>query len=146
MYASHASPRMPGVCFLLAVPVRGKLSQSLQQRWAEPLLLRKGFPTQSPARQLTDRRIRTQILSRASHWRSGGKANLCRQPATRLTGPISLTCDRYVQYMLTGPTERSLTDLDGGYNLGVPACHIPLPDLSNQLSPLSPNGSARSPI
>jgi hypothetical protein len=101
-YAFHASPHTPGVRFLQAVPVRGNISRSLQQRWVEPLLPRKGLPTQSPARQLTDLWVRTQFLSRASHWSSGGKATLCRQPATRLTRPISPTCDRYVQYLLTG--------------------------------------------
>jgi hypothetical protein len=30
------------------------------------------------------------------------KTILCGQPATRLTGPITLTCDRYVQYLLAG--------------------------------------------
>jgi hypothetical protein len=35
-----------------------------------------------------------------------------------LPGPISPTCDQYVQYLLTGPTHRSLTDTGGGYNLG----------------------------
>jgi hypothetical protein len=99
-YTSHAGPRTPGVCFLRAASVRGNLSWSLQQRWAEPLLSRKGLPTQSPARRLTDPRVCTQILSRASHWSSGGKANLCWQPVTRLTGPISPACDRYVQYLL----------------------------------------------
>jgi hypothetical protein len=32
----------------------------------------------------------------------GAKSNIYRRWATRLTGPISLACDRYVQYLLTG--------------------------------------------
>jgi hypothetical protein len=40
------------------------------------------------------------------------------------------TCSR-------GSTHRSLTDTDGATNLEVPAYHIPLPDLPNQLSLLS---------
>jgi hypothetical protein len=36
----------------------------------------------------------------------------------RFTRHISPTCDQYVQYLLTGSTHRSLTDTDGGYNLG----------------------------
>jgi hypothetical protein len=36
----------------------------------------------------------------------------------QLTGPISPVYDRYVQYLLAGPTHRSLTDTGGGYNLG----------------------------
>jgi hypothetical protein len=44
----------------------------------------------------------------------------------QLTGSISLACDRYVQYLLTGPTYRPLTDIGGGYNLegaGLPYTH-----------------------
>jgi hypothetical protein len=36
-----------------------------------------------------------------------------------------------------GPTRRSLTDTDGATTLEVLACHVPLSDLLNQLSPLS---------
>jgi hypothetical protein len=32
----------------------------------------------------------------------------------QFNGLISLTCDQYVQYLLTGPTHRSLTDIDEG--------------------------------
>jgi hypothetical protein len=39
-----------------------------------------------------------------------------------------------------GATHRSLTDTGGATTLEVPACHIPLPDLPNQLSPLSTEG------
>jgi hypothetical protein len=44
MYASYVSPHTPGVCFLRMVPVRGNLLRSHQQRWTEPLLLRKRAP------------------------------------------------------------------------------------------------------
>jgi hypothetical protein len=43
-----------------------------------------------------------QFLSQDSHWSSRLKPSTCGWPATRLTGPISPTCDRYVQYLLTG--------------------------------------------
>jgi hypothetical protein len=46
----------------------------------------------------------------------------------QLTGPISPPCDRYVQYLLVGPTEQSLTNTGGGYNLGgagLPHTHSP---------------------
>jgi hypothetical protein len=36
----------------------------------------------------------------------------------QLSGLILPACDRYVQYLLTGSTERSLIDTCGGYNLG----------------------------
>jgi hypothetical protein len=46
----------------------------------------------------------------------------------QLTGPISPARDRYVQYLLTGPTEWSLIDTGGGYNLegaGLPHIYSP---------------------
>jgi hypothetical protein len=43
-YASHASPRTSGVSFLRAIPVRGNLSRSHQQRWTKSLLPRKKAP------------------------------------------------------------------------------------------------------
>jgi hypothetical protein len=67
-------------------------------------LEKKGLPTQSPARRLTDSWVHTEFLSWASHWSSGGKATLCRQSATRLTRHISLACNRYVQYLLARAT------------------------------------------
>jgi hypothetical protein len=36
----------------------------------------------------------------------------------QLTRPISLACDRYVQYLLVVTNPRSLIDTGGGYNLG----------------------------
>jgi hypothetical protein len=113
-YASHASLRMSGVRFLRAFPVRGNLLRSLQQRWTEPLLSRKRAPDTILARRLTDPRVHTQFLSWASHWSSGGKTTLCRQPATRLTGLISPTCDRYVQYLHTGANPSVLNRLRWG--------------------------------
>jgi hypothetical protein len=35
-----------------------------------------------------------------------------------LIGSISSACNRYVQYLLAGPSHRSLNDTGGGYNLG----------------------------
>jgi hypothetical protein len=43
-----------------------------------------------------------QFLYQHSHWSSALKPNIYRQQATRFTGSISLACDRYVQYLLTG--------------------------------------------
>jgi hypothetical protein len=62
----------------------------------------EGLLTQSTARQSSDPRVRTQLLSHNSQWGSGEKTSFCWQPATRLTRPITLACDRYVQYLLTG--------------------------------------------
>jgi hypothetical protein len=47
----------------------------------------------------------------------------------QLTRPISPACDRYVQYLLAGATERSLIDTGGDYNLGgagLPHTHSPI--------------------
>jgi hypothetical protein len=68
----------------------------------------EGLPTQSPARRLTDPQVHTQLLSQNSQWSSGEKSSFYRQPTTRLTGPISPACDRYVQYLLTGVTRTVL--------------------------------------
>jgi hypothetical protein len=57
----------------------------------------EGLPTQSTARRLTDPQVRTQLLSHNSQWSSEEKSSFCRWPTTRLTGPISPACDRYVQ-------------------------------------------------
>jgi hypothetical protein len=62
----------------------------------------EGLPTQSTAQWLTGPWVRIQLLSHNSHWSSGKKISFCWQPATRLTGPISLVRDQYVQYLLTG--------------------------------------------
>jgi hypothetical protein len=62
----------------------------------------KGLPTQSIAHRLTDPRVCTQFLSRASQWSRGRKPSSWWWPTTRFTGPITLVCDRYVQYLLMG--------------------------------------------
>jgi hypothetical protein len=62
----------------------------------------KGLPTQSTARRLTDPWVHTQFLSRTNQWSSRGKVKHLLMAATRLTGPISPACDRYVQYLLVG--------------------------------------------
>jgi hypothetical protein len=43
-----------------------------------------------------------QFLSQHSHWCSALKTSSYLRQTTRLTGPISPACDRYVQYLLTG--------------------------------------------
>jgi hypothetical protein len=88
----------------------------------------EGLPTQSIAHQPSDPQVRTQLLSHNSEWSSGEKSSFCWQPTTRLTGPISPACDRYIQYLLAVPTERSLIDTGGSYNLGgasLPHTHYP---------------------
>jgi hypothetical protein len=78
----------------------------------------KGLPTQSPARRLTDPRIRTQFLFQANHWSSRLKPSFYRWQTTRLTGLISSACDRCVQYLLAGSNPSVLNRHRWGYSLG----------------------------
>jgi hypothetical protein len=94
MYVRHTLP--------VGGPRTSQPFMSHQQSWTESLLLRKMAPDiihSTPA----DRSVGPYPISLPSQpmkqWR---KPNIYQQQATRLTGPISLTCDRYVQYLLTG--------------------------------------------
>jgi hypothetical protein len=65
----------------------------------------------------------------------------------QLIGPVSPACDRYVQYLLAGANRTILNQQRWG--LQPWRCWLatyPLPDLPNQLSPLSPKGPAQSPF
>jgi hypothetical protein len=98
----------------------------------------KGLSTQSTARRLTDPQLHTQHLSRPSQWSRGRKPSSWRWPITRYTGPISLACDRYVQYLLMGANPLVLNAHRWGQQSW--RCRLTtyrLPDLPNQLSPLS---------
>jgi hypothetical protein len=147
-YASHASPRMPGVRFLRAVPVRDNLSRDADRFGHIPLLSRKKrLLTQSTARRLTDPRVRTQLLSWSNQWSRGRKLSSWRWPTTRFIGPISPACDRYVQYLLMGDNRTVLNWPRRRLQpWGCWLATCPLPDLLNQLFPLSPKGHARSPF
>jgi hypothetical protein len=107
----------------------------------------EGLLTQSTTRQPSDPRVRTQLLSHNSKWSSGEKSSFCWQPTTRLTGPISPTYDRYVQYLLVGANRTVLNR----HRRGLQPWRwwfatYPLPNLLNQLSSLSPSGPAWSPV
>jgi hypothetical protein len=121
------------------------LSYNRQQIWTDPL---------HPRRRAPDTIYSTTAIRSAGPYlaslpqpskSSGEKSSSCWQPTTRLTGPISPTCDRYVQYLLT---EANRTVLNR-HRRGIQPwrCQLstyPRPNLPNQLSPLSPNGPARS--
>jgi hypothetical protein len=105
----------------------------------------KGLPTQSTACRLTDPWVRTQLLSRASQWSRGRKSSSRRWLTTRFTRPISPACDRYDQYLVAGANRMVLNRPRRGLQSW--RCRLAtysLLDLPNQLSPLSPNGPARS--
>jgi hypothetical protein len=96
------SPYTPDVRFLRSVPICGNLSRVVNRVGQSHCSWEKGLPTQSTARRLTDPWVRILFLSWANQWSSGESQNIYQQQATRLTGPISPSCDRYVQYLLTG--------------------------------------------
>jgi hypothetical protein len=122
---STLSPRM---VMYLTRSAYSNLLYSRQQIWTDPLHPRRRAP--DTIRSTTT--IRSTGPYPASLQQppksSGKKSSSCWQLTTRLTGHISPACDRYVQYLLTGPTERSLIDTGGGYNLGgatLPHTHFP---------------------
>jgi hypothetical protein len=62
----------------------------------------KGLPTQSTVRRLTDPQVSTQFLPEPTNEVVGAKPTFCGWSTTRLIGPISPACDRYIQYLLMG--------------------------------------------
>jgi hypothetical protein len=145
-YVFHSSPRTPGVCFLRAVPVRDNLSLA---------------PTKSKQTPTPGRSLGNQIQTGSAVIFGDIIPPPMRQPWSRgergfdpivtqlhqLTGLISPVCDRYVQYLFTGANWTLLNR--HGWRLEPWRCWCatyPLPDLPNQLSLLSPNGTVRSPV
>jgi hypothetical protein len=101
-YASHASPRTPGVRFLWAIPVCGNLSQVIISIAQTLLLLRKRAPdtTLSPAEWSTgpppnfSTNTTIEAVMKVKH--------LLTNKLHRFTRLITPACNRYVQYLLTG--------------------------------------------
>jgi hypothetical protein len=146
-YASRASPRTPDVRFLRVVPVRGNLPRAADRVGWSHCSREKRAPDTIPSTP-ADRSAGLYPVSLPSQpmkqWR---KPNIHQQQDTRFTGPILPACDRYVQYLLTRANRIVLNRHRQG--LQPWRCRLaayPLPDLPNQLSPLSPSGSARSPF
>jgi hypothetical protein len=122
------SPRMVHDYTYLTWFTYSNLSYSRQQIWTDPLHQRRRAP---------DTIHNTMAIRSAGPYpaslpqqpkSSGEKSSSCWQLTTRLTGTISPACDRYVQYLLAGPIERSLIDTGGGYNFGgvdLPHTHSP---------------------
>jgi hypothetical protein len=79
-----------------------------------------------------------QFLFQHSHWSSVLKPSTCWWQATRLTRHISLACDRYVQYLLTGTNPSVLNR----HRLGLPHRNI---GIATALSPLFPSKYSPGP-
>jgi hypothetical protein len=108
------------------------LSYSRQQIWIDPLHPRRGAPdiiygtTVIRSTGLYPASLPQQLKS------SGEKSSSCWQSTTRLTGPISPACDRYIQYLLAGANRTFLNRYRRG--LQPWRCRLatyPLPDLPN---------------
>jgi hypothetical protein len=107
----------------------------------------KGLLTQSIPCWLTDPCDCTQFLCQANQWSSRLKPSFYWWQATRLTGPISPDCDRYVQYLLTGVNLSVLN----WHRRGLQPCRCRLANTTRRPSQLtvlhfSPNGLARSQV
>jgi hypothetical protein len=120
---------------------------SHQQRWMNPTAPEKKGSWHNPQHSgWPIRRSATQFLSQDKHWSSNESQTYVDNKLYRFTRRITPACNRYIQYLLTGPTHRSLTNTGGGYNLGGAS----LPHHTTRPSQLTilrfpPKGPARSP-
>jgi hypothetical protein len=111
-----------------AVPVRGNLPWAADRVGQSHCSWEKGLSTQSPARRLTDPRVRTQFLSRANQWSSGESQTSINSRLLGLPGPYHRHAIGTFNTCSWGPTEWSLIDTGGVYNLegaGLPHTHSP---------------------
>jgi hypothetical protein len=101
MYSSHASPRMPGVHFLRAVPICGNLSWGINRVEQSHCSWESGLPIESTVRRWPIHGSVPNFSTESANEVVGAKPNIYQQPATRLTGPIAPVCDWYILYLLT---------------------------------------------
>jgi hypothetical protein len=117
-YAFHATPHMPSVHFLLAIPVRGNLSWVIDRVEQAHYFWEKGLPTQSsvPA----DRSVSPYPVSLSSQpmkqW--GQRQASIDDRLLCLLGPYHQHATGTFNTCSCGPTYRYLTDTGRGYNLG----------------------------
>jgi hypothetical protein len=120
---------------------------SHRKSWTKSLLPRKRAPGtihSIPANRSMSLYPVSLFSQSIKQWR---KSNICRQQATRLTGPISRACDRYVQYLLTGINPSVLNQ----HRRGLPHRNLRIatslsPPFPSECSMDPPNGPARSPF
>jgi hypothetical protein len=138
MYIFHASPHTPGVRFLRAVLIRGNLSWDADRFGQITLLLRKRAPD-TIHNTSADQSMGPYPASLLSQpMKQGVQPSSCWWPTTRFTGLISPACDRYGQYLLTEANQSVLNRHRWGLqHWRWQLATYPLPDLPNQLSPLS---------
>jgi hypothetical protein len=77
----------------------------------------------------------------------GAKTSIYRRQSTRLTGPISPACDRYIQYLLVGANPSVLNR--HGRGLQPWRCRLSTyhsPTFPTSYLPFPPKGPTRSPV
>jgi hypothetical protein len=120
-----------------AVPVCGNFPRAADRVGRSHCSREKGFPTQSPARRPTDPRVHTQFLSRANQWSSEESQTPINSRLLGLPGPYHRHAIGTFNTCSWVPTERSLTDTGGGYNLkGADFPHIHSPTFPTSCLPL----------
>jgi hypothetical protein len=144
-YASHSSPRMPDVRFLRAVPVRDNLSLAPTKLKQAPKLGRSlGNQRQTGSAVVLGDLIpppMRQPWSRGERFQPNGHAATSAYWA-------HITTMRSVRSILARGANRTVLN-QHRRGLQPWRCRLatyPLPNLPNQLSPLSPKGPARSPF
>jgi hypothetical protein len=101
-YTSQVSPRTPDVCFIRAIPVHGNLSWVIDRVEQTHYFWEKGSRYNPQCADWPIHRSVPNFSLEPTNEVAGAKPTIYRWPATRLAGPISPACDRYIQYLLTG--------------------------------------------
>jgi hypothetical protein len=101
-YTSYGSLHTPDVRFLWTVPEYGNLSRVIGRVGKAHCSREEGLPTQSTTRRWLIRESIPIFSPEPANKAVGAKPNIYQRPATRLTGPVTPVCNRYVQYLLVG--------------------------------------------
>jgi hypothetical protein len=146
-YASHASPRTPGVCFLWAVPVRGNLSWIIDRVGRILLLPRKSAPDSTSQPDWVADRIHLSFSPKIAIEAVGLSQTLVDGRLLVLPGPYHRHAIGTFNTCSQVPTLLSLTDTGRGYyieNLGIARSLSPPFPSEGSTDPL--NGPTRSQI
>jgi hypothetical protein len=144
---STLGPRMTLDQMYLMWSTYSNLSQNHQQRWTDTTALEKKCSRLHLLARLSGSRDPPQFLSQPSHWSSRLKTSICWWQATRLTGSISPSCDRYVQYLLAGVNPSVLNRHSRGlqpWRCWLATSHSPT--FPTDGLHFSPKGPVRSPV